>query len=624
VKRAIFAVWRACALALCALGVAPACVSTQPCRDGTVLLAVTLSGGAEAADEIRVRVALDGAGELQDVPAVPHQPGDATGTLELTLSHYGAHHVLRVELQAWGQQGALGIPVQKQIELSGACQAAALELTVGAVAVPPDSGADGLSDDGSGGDDAQGDAIVDAGGDTAEASTRDGVDGGDDSQTGRDGADGPVLPPLADAADGRAPADVAPDRAPGDSQPDLAPDTDPCGGASCSGATLDGCCPASCNAMTDHDCAGCGNGRVEGGEMCDPASAAGCPTDCPKQLCQRYKLVGGGTCLAHCEKDVLIQACADDDGCCPSGCDGNKDNDCKAVCGNNVVESTEKCDPVSDCRAKEAACIDDDEHIRKPMGVAVACTFVCNESPRPCQSNDGFCPSGCVFAQDAECKKSLGSQCGGNQECDGGMCVDGHCCITTCAACQACTGAGGTCMAIARFSEDNVPANTCTGANACDGNSMCKRKLGQACGSDGSQCVSGACVDGVCCESACSGTCRNCNLLGAAGVCSVVTNATDNTCQSGSHCDSGGSCRPDMVCGDGQVTGNEMCDDNNGNGGDGCSSFCQIEAGWTCPIVGASCHKLPSDGGTDSGAGGTDGGGGCGAGGACPSDGPSD
>ncbi len=33
------------------------------------------------------------------------------------------------------------------------------------------------------------------------------------------------------------------------------------------------------------------------------------------------------------------------------------------------------------------------------------------------------------------------------------------------------------------------------------------------------------------------------------------------------------------VCGDGVVDGNETCDDGNTRNGDGCSSFCRVEAG---------------------------------------------
>ncbi len=72
----------------------------------------------------------------------------------------------------------------------------------------------------------------------------------------------------------------------------------------------DGCCPAGCDANTDADCAPvCGNGVIEGDEVCDGA-------DRPVLLCQ--DLVAGtvgelGPCAADCHfADGLPSCCADD------------------------------------------------------------------------------------------------------------------------------------------------------------------------------------------------------------------------------------------------------------------------------------------------------------------------
>jgi len=35
-------------------------------------------------------------------------------------------------------------------------------------------------------------------------------------------------------------------------------------------------------------------------------------------------------------------------------------------------------------------------------------------------------------------------------------------------------------------------------------------------------------------------------------------------------------------CGDGQIEGDEVCDDDNKEDGDGCSSICEVESGFTC------------------------------------------
>jgi cysteine-rich repeat protein len=52
----------------------------------------------------------------------------------------------------------------------------------------------------------------------------------------------------------------------------------------------------------------------------------------------------------------------------------------------------------------------------------------------------------------------------------------------------------------------------------------------------------------------------------------------------------------EVVCGDSlQEEPDEGCDDGNGDSGDGCSSSCQIEAGWDCPPA-AECTAICSDG----------------------------
>jgi hypothetical protein len=70
-------------------------------------------------------------------------------------------------------------------------------------------------------------------------------------------------------------------------------------------------------------------------------------------------------------------------------------------CGNGVVERGETCEPVAECNRRQAACQSDANTIRTGSGSAAACTFVCNQSPRPCGPRDGQCPAGC--AKDPDC-----------------------------------------------------------------------------------------------------------------------------------------------------------------------------------------------------------------------------
>lgn len=47
------------------------------------------------------------------------------------------------------------------------------------------------------------------------------------------------------------------------------------------------------------------------------------------------------------------------------------------------------------------------------------------------------------------------------------------------------------------------------------------------------------------------------------------------------------------VCGDGILAGEELCDDGNTDDGDGCSSTCAIEDGWTCSGEPSECSDTP-------------------------------
>jgi len=200
----------------------------------------------------------------------------------------------------------------------------------------------------------------------------------------------------------------------------------------------DGFCPSTCTPATDSDCPGCGNGKVETGEKCDPLST--CPTACPANGCMRRKLSGAGTCAATCVDDTPISVCLAGDGCCPSTCHAGNDSDCSAVCGD---------------------------------------------------ARDGICPASCTYTQDADCKLVGGATCNvaTPAQCQSGSCVDSRCCTQSCGACSACTGPGGTCVAI-KNTED---ADSCSGDRTCNSNGACKLKDGADC-TDPTDCASGQCT----------------------------------------------------------------------------------------------------------------------------------
>jgi len=49
-------------------------------------------------------------------------------------------------------------------------------------------------------------------------------------------------------------------------------------------------------------------------------------------------------------------------------------------------------------------------------------------------------------------------------------------------------------------------------------------------------------------------------------------------------------------CGDGALDAGEQCDDGNVTSGDGCSTICQLEDGWSCPTPGQPCQRTATCG----------------------------
>jgi hypothetical protein len=164
----------------------------------------------------------------------------------------------------------------------------------------------------------------------------------------------------------------------------------------------DDCCPAGCNANNDNDCAPkCNNGVVEKGETCDPL--ASCPSACPQLACQLQKLDGAGTCQAACVPAGIQTLCVNNDNCCPKGCDATNDNDCKPVCGNNVIEPGETCDPQGKCPTcnEQYTCYGS-------KGSAATCDLICHLPVTSCGTpGDKCCPfdsaGGCDSTSDSDC-----------------------------------------------------------------------------------------------------------------------------------------------------------------------------------------------------------------------------
>ncbi|MFO0659451.1 MAG: myxococcus cysteine-rich repeat containing protein [Polyangiaceae bacterium] len=78
---------------------------------------------------------------------------------------------------------------------------------------------------------------------------------------------------------------------------------------------------------------------------------------------------------------------------------------------------------------------------------------------------------------------------------------------------------------------------------------------------------------------------------------SVVASCGDGVVEGSEQCDGSANCGTDCViiptCGDGVISAGEVCDDSNANNGDGCSSTCAIEPGYSCSGTPSVCVALP-------------------------------
>ena len=74
---------------------------------------------------------------------------------------------------------------------------------------------------------------------------------------------------------------------------------------------------------------------------------------------------------------------------------------------------------------------------------------------------------------------------------------------------------------------------------------------------------------------------------GCSSKCTIETGWTCDTPTGGKS-----TCTP--ICGDGIVVGSEVCDDGNTATGDGCSASCLVEAGWQCTGEPSACTPLPT------------------------------
>jgi len=316
----------------------------------------------------------------------------------------------------------------------------------------------------------------------------------------------------------------------------------------------DSCCDTQCADA----CRSCATGT------CAPVTGADDDPECAGDTtcdgtgeCKRKQ---GQPCVDA--EECASGFCADGtccDGPCAAPCSSCVGGVCAAVTdGDDVPECAgdTTCDGTGECKKKQGQpCVDAEECASGFCADGTCCDGPC---AAPCLS----CASGvCVAVTDGddlpecvgdttcdsagECLLVEGGDCGADQECALGFCVDGACCESRCGdPCFSC--ATGACEPVTDSDDDPQ----CSGNSTCDEAGACKKKVGQPC-RGAFECASGSCADGACCDSDCTDPCFTC----VTGACTAVTDADDDPqCTGDDTCDPAGACKSKDGQGCGQAT----------------------------------------------------------------------
>jgi fibro-slime domain-containing protein len=308
---------------------------------------------------------------------------------------------------------------------------------------------------------------------------------------------------------------------------------------------VDACASGACDdaAMTSV----CGDGVIGVGEQCDDGNSI--PGDGCSGVCQ---IEPGYTCPDLARPCVYTVT---------------------QTCGDGIIQGREACD--------DGNKVDGD-------GCSAACQvengFSCSVPGTPCTKNaSNVCGDGKV---------------GSGEQCDDGNTLAGDGCSATCSLEQGwtCPAPGSACQRL-QYCGDGV-VQTSIGEQCDDGNAIpgdgcsgvCRIEPGNVCPTAGQPCVrlwicgNGKVDPGEACDDG--------NTASGDGCSSACTVEPGYTCPNANG--SGGPCikaQPN-TCGDSILGGTEQCDDGNTNSGDGCSSTCKVEAGYTCASAGAACTKI--------------------------------
>ncbi|MCB9506853.1 MAG: DUF4215 domain-containing protein [Myxococcales bacterium] len=377
----------------------------------------------------------------------------------------------------------------------------------------------------------------------------------------------------------------------------------------------------------------CGDGVLGATEACDDggtASGDGCSGTCAVEAGWDCP-VAGAPCESVCGDGLLVGAeeCDDANGSAGDGCDLTcaveagwicpfVADACEPICGDGVLLGGEACD---------------DGNTANGDGCSSACLIeaVCGDGvvagAEACDDGDTSSGDGCS----ASCRLEIGWACPtagaacaeicgdtlvvGGEECDDGNTADGDGCAADCSIEPApCPLVDDVAVGLAAASGDTCTAGNVDASASCGGaNSGGDYAVGFTAPSDGTFRFS---TDNdargfdtaVYARDACGGTEIDCDDDGGSGVSSmldleltagqsivVYVSGYGTTCGAFALdiidiTDSGD------VCGDGVLGATERCEDGGTADGDGCSSTCTVETGWTCAVTVDSCAPICGDG----------------------------